>query len=203
MSSQLRVLCVLPEVPFPADSGGKQAMLNHMQLLHSTCECHFLILDADGNRHAQFEQLLQMGFSIEYFARQTPRLSNGLRGKFSAIYSLFFDRLPRTCSSRKSKFLEKRLLALIESRAFNIVVFEHISSYHFAFEIPRPSPIPFIYYSHNIESKSAYDKFYSSNSFGLKIALYIDFFKTRVHEKSILKHADHTISISDIDEVGS
>jgi len=193
-----KILYLCPEVPFPSDTGGKMAFKNHLNLLIQ----NEYIIDAVFLNVNDYKSDISKDWKKELrayyiFERKVPNIRT-IRGKFLFLWNLFFSSYPRAVSVRRHSKINNLILDLTKSNTYDLVIFDHFSSFGFISSEVYSIPIKKVYIAHNIESFVWKDSYENQKGFEKFIAG-LELKKTLVYEKRILHESSKIITISSND----
>lgn len=121
--SNERMLVLLPESLFPTDSGGKRSRLGHLRELlddPSAGNVSVAYVDMEGSGDVGIAPFSALGCGVERFAREVPRVLDGMRGVFMALCGLL-SRYPRVPWARRSREARAHVLAAVEDPDVQVV----------------------------------------------------------------------------------
>lgn len=194
----MKILYLSAVVPGASGSGGKRACYNHfIELQKMATSVHAVFVSVDGTQ-------LDVGFldsektSWKLFARETPRIGDGLRAKLFALFNLFFGKWPRQCKAAYSREANLHIAEYMFRNPVDVIVVEHISG--LALLEKRKLGVPVVYISHNLEANILRDQLnYSSRNSMYRFLLFLDLLKMKTFEKKIIQEVNGVICISSVD----
>lgn len=190
----MKILYLCPEIPYPADSGGKVAFQNHIEMITKNNHVDAFFLDADGTGYTIPSTVKAKFNNYKVYSRDIPR-ATGMMGKLTAFYHFLISPFPRAYSVRSSRELTKDLEDCIGD--YDVVVFDHFSTFAFVNDhIFKKKISKSIYISHNLEAGVIQDQFRLENNVLKKLYHYIEYLKTKAAETKILKTVDQVVTIS-------
>lgn len=199
MSKNILYLC--PSFPYPADSGGKVAFLNHIDFLkRNNFDVHTVFFDVDNNASdSEAQKLATRGFkSYRVFSRTRPRVTS-LKTLIISVFFLIFSKRPRAFDARVNKEIQQYIFNLLENYKFDYILFDHFTAFAFINNYELLATIKKIYVAHNVESKVLKDQYKHETNLFKKLFHYIEYLKTYQIEKMIFEIATGTIAISSED----
>lgn len=195
-----KVLFICPEVPFPPNTGGKKAMHNHIKSLIESDEYYVILIlfDVDGDRSENIKQYSAPNVQIHYFSRKIKRLGDGFSGIKDAVLT-FFSFKPRICKVRENPELLCKVKEVFEDFKPDKIILEYLPSFQLLPKIYWSNSNLF-YICQNIESKVAFDNAIHKLWTFSGLIFLIEYLKTNLYEKNVLKDVKNTITISSVDE---
>jgi hypothetical protein len=191
-----KILYLCPEIPYPSDTGGKVAFANHINLItkNNTVDAIFLNTDEDGR--ALPESIINKFNQYKIFERSYKR-ANGIKGMLKLVLLFFRFKYPRAYTVRLNNDLRRYIRENLCN--YDVIIFDHFSSFAFLNGFDKDKGLQSIYVSHNLEAQVIHDQFRLQKNYLVKLYLYIEFLKTRAVEKNIIKTVDKVVTISTSD----
>lgn len=194
----MKILYLSAIIPSASGSGGKRACYNHfVELQKMATEVYAVFVSVDGTR-PDAEILDSKKTTWKVFARETPRIGEGVRAKLSALFYLIFGKWPRQYKAAYSRKANEYVAEYMSRNPVDVIVVEHISG--LALLEKRAGSIPVVYISHNVEANILNDQFtYSSWASMYRFFFFLDLLKMKAFEKKVIRGVNGVICISSVD----
>ena len=184
-----RVLFVTYENPFHATSGDALYTCNIIESIVSSCTLDLVYYDS--NKLAPFipcDKLMLFGHTVcVTFIKK-------------AAFKLVFSRFPGMVKSRRQKNYLSALDHYLRKYRPEIVFINHFRML-FCLDLVKKHSIPVVYISHNVENAISWSAFKYEKVGIQKYVYLLDFIRTYVFERFILRRCDAVTSISEGDRV--
>jgi len=191
----MNILFITQLLPYPTTSGGQFKTFSILKTLAKTNKIH-LVTFHDKNLKAKNAKKLEKLLKIKVKSFYWPVISTESKKLFiKAILSIFSPKPFRTCkyfSTKTANYLKK----ISKQNHFDIIYFDHTSSFQYLSFINKTSNTKVIYDEHNINSIAMWRKAKSKLTPHKFIFFALDALKYYFYEKKVIKKSDHIFCIS-------
>lgn len=144
----MRILWLKSDLLLPLDKGGKLRTWHLMRHLAQRHDITYLAFKEPGQPAADVEGMREVAARVETVTRAEPAKGT-LRFYADATVHLV-DPLPYAVGKYRSRAFRRRLHALLQSPAFDLIVCDFLFP---AVNLPRRLPCPAVMFTHNVESE--------------------------------------------------
>lgn len=188
------VLFLCPEYPYPANSGGKVAHVNHINGLKKVSnKLNLVFFDIEW----AFEK--EVITDDEAIFIRTVLKANSVYGKIQYLWSAFFTKWPRIFHFRKNDNALNYVETKLDSGTIDVAFFDHLSSFAFLRGTKKRKNIKYVYQAHNLEQTIAKQQYQITKSLFLRLLHYIEYKKIVYFEKKFIALSDLVVTISSFD----
>lgn len=194
----MRILYISAVIPAASGSGGKRACYNHLvDLQKNATSIHAVFVSVDGTQPDE-EIFDSKKTTWKCFKRETPRIGESSRAKFTALFDLVFNVWPRQVKAAYSLLANDHIADYVLHHPVDLIVVEHISGFSLLKKLI--SNIPVVYISYNIEANILLDQLSYSPLLSIYRGVFLlDHLKMKSFEKKIICEVSGIVCISSID----
>jgi polysaccharide biosynthesis protein PslH len=190
----MRILWLKSDLLLPLDKGGKLRTWHLMRQLARRHEITYLAFKEPGQLDADVDGMRQVASRIETVTRSEPAKGT-LRFYADAALHLV-DPLPYAVGKYRSREMKRRLRALLEIEAFDLIVCDFLVP---AVNLPERLPCPAVIFTHNVESE-IWRRHAETQNGALPRWLYrTQYERMRRYEGATLARFDGVLAVSDTD----
>ena len=144
----MRMLWLKSDLLRPLDKGGKLRTWHLMRHLARRHEITYLAFKEPGQLDADVDGMREVASRVETVTRSEP--AKGTLGFYADAALHLVDPLPYAVGKYRSREMKRRLRALLEEEAYDLVVCDFLVP---AVNLPKRLPCPAVIFTHNVEAE--------------------------------------------------
>jgi polysaccharide biosynthesis protein PslH len=190
----MRILWLKSDLLLPLDKGGKLRTWHLMRHLAQRHDITYLAFKDPGQPAADVDGMREVASRVETVTRAEP--AKGTPGFYADAAMHLVDPLPYAVGKYRSRAFKRRLEALLNTQAFDLVVCDFLFP---AVNLPKRLPCPAVIFTHNVESE-IWRRHADTKSGAIEKALYrAQHTRMLRYERSTLARFDGVLAVSDAD----
>jgi len=190
----MRILWLKSDLLLPLDKGGKLRTWHLMRHLAQRHEITYLAFKEPGQPAADVDGMREVAARVETVTRSEP--AKGTFRFYADAAMHLVDPLPYAVGKYRSREFRRRLEALLETQAFDLIVCDFLFP---AVNLPKRLPCPAVIFTHNVESE-IWRRHAENKSGAIGKALYGAQYKRMLrYERKTLARFDGVLAVSDAD----
>jgi sugar transferase (PEP-CTERM/EpsH1 system associated) len=190
----MRILWLKSDLLLPLDKGGKLRTWHLMRHLAQRHEITYLAFKEPGQPAADVDGMREVAARVETVTRAEP--AKGTFRFYADAAMHLVDPLPYAVGKYRSREFRRRLNALLQTQAFDLVVCDFLFP---AVNLPRRLPCPAVLFTHNVESE-IWRRHAETTPGAIGKALYGAQYKRMLrYERTTLARFDGVLAVSDAD----
>ena len=190
----MRILWLKSDLLLPLDKGGKLRTWHLMRHLAQRHDITYLAFKEPAQPAADVDGMREVAQRVETIDRAEP--AKGTLRFYADAARHLVDPLPYAVGKYRSHAMRERLGALLESRAFDLIVCDFLVP---AVNLPDRLPCPAVIFTHNVESE-IWRRHAETQSGSIAKALYRTQYERMLRfERETLARFDGVLAVSDAD----
>jgi sugar transferase (PEP-CTERM/EpsH1 system associated) len=192
----MRILWLKSDLLLPLDKGGKLRTWHLMRHLARRHVITYLAFKEPGQPAADVEGMREVAASVETVDRSEP--AKGTLAFYADAATHLVDRLPYAVGKYRSRELQQRLQALLDTQTFDLIVCDFLVP---AVNLPDRLPCPAVIFTHNVESE-IWRRHAETKTSALSRWLYNAQYQRMLRfERQTLERFDGVLAVSDADRL--
>jgi sugar transferase (PEP-CTERM/EpsH1 system associated) len=190
----MRILWLKSDLLLPLDKGGKLRTWHLMRHLARRHEITYLAFKEPGQLDADVDGMREVASRVATVTRSDP--AKGTLGFYADAAMHLVDPLPYAVAKYRSREMKRRLRALLEEEAFDLIVCDFLVP---AVNLPERLPCPAVIFTHNVESEIWRRHAETKNGAVPRWLYRTQYERMRRYEGATLARFDGVLAVSDAD----